>query len=403
MMGLLSSNATLFQASLYRGSAAPLGEPSSPDLRVAVCVVGQLSRLQLDSLVEHFLIPNRLEGHTVDVVVRLSDTMLSVNDKDLASGKWSKKGADDIAEFLSHASRQVSVAIRDPPDLMVIHSPIPHPLTILLSALPAPELPRWVLVGFSVLILPIGAPFIPKLRRHFVDTMSKAKVEREAEEQALRHLGHVRQFDAVGLCMDQVEAWEQEEGLEYDVILKVRDDSYLFDKLMVAQSHKEAAFFVDCMEWGGLNDKHFIGGRHSVGRLLRNLLPDYYARPKSDYYYLGPRKKLSFPRNIETFYYREAVLLDIPTHTVDINRIPFVTRRPHSTGSCYKATPTCVPCGYYKRFSTVQEARDHLCPGLRTSQAYATRHHHINWCACMKGEPEMCDQEWPPEEKGKGK
>ncbi|CAM9672311.1 unnamed protein product, partial [Chrysoparadoxa australica] len=69
-------------------------------MKVAVCVVGQLGRLQLESLIENFIIPNRREGNTVDVVVRLADTVLSVNDKDLREGSWADSSADDVAKYL---------------------------------------------------------------------------------------------------------------------------------------------------------------------------------------------------------------------------------------------------------------------------------------------------------------
>ncbi|CAM9292548.1 unnamed protein product [Chrysoparadoxa australica] len=310
--------------------------------RIAVCVVGQLSRLQLDSLVTFFIQPNVARGHPVDVIVRLSDTSGSTNEPDLAPGKWANRSSQDIEDYLSLYARRVSARIEEPP--------------------------------------------LFQIRNSFIDALDKAY--RTPEGKLDRHIAHLKQYHAVGLCMDQVEAWETSSGEEYDVILKVRDDSELQSKLMVQHKHKKTAFFLSCMSFGGLDDKHFLGGRRAAGLLMRRLMPDYLSRSLKELEY-EQKGRTRLPRNIEAYYFREAVLLDVPVEKVSVNSLPFVTVRSKVEGKCYKATRNCIPCGYFMKYDKLEEALDDLCLGWYEEESHA--YHLKQWCRCKKLEDPMCE------------
>ncbi|CAM9472722.1 unnamed protein product [Chrysoparadoxa australica] len=311
--------------------------------RIAVCVVGQLSRLQLDSLVTFFIQPNVARGHPVDVVVRLSDTSESTNAPDLAPGVWAGSSSQDIEDYLSQYARTVSARIEEPP--------------------------------------------LFQIRDSFIDASDKSYRTLEAKRD--RHIGHLKQYHAVGLCMDQVEAWEASLGKKYDVILKVRDDSELQSQLVVKHKHKRTAYFLKCMSWGGLDDKHFLGGRRAAGLIMRRLMPDYLSRSLKELEY-DQRGTTRVPRNIETYYSREAVLLDVPIAKVKADHLPFITVRNKSEGKCYKATRDCIPCAYFMKYDKLEDALDDLCPYWRTEESYP---YHLNtWCRCKKSEDPICQR-----------
>ncbi|CAM9836655.1 unnamed protein product [Chrysoparadoxa australica] len=316
--------------------------PGPPDdFLVAVCVVGQLSRLQVDALVEHFIEPNRHKhGHTVDVVVRLYNSEDATNETDLIPGVWAKSTTGQIELHLGQYARYVSVSVEDPPDI--------------------------------------------KIRDTFVDAMDKAYRSLEAKRK--RHLGHLRQYYAVGACMDQVEAWEDQEGERYDVILKLREDSELQADLIVKPEHTKAAFFLKCMSWGGLDDRSFIGGRESAGLLMRNLLPDYSSQPE-ERWLMEWKEEKRLPRNIEQTYRREAEMLGISVRRVSIDSLPFLTVRIKSDANCYKATPDCVPCAYFRKFESLDAAIGGLCPPWRAEANHSG--HWKKWCKCNHREDEM--------------
>ncbi|CAM9365524.1 unnamed protein product [Chrysoparadoxa australica] len=311
--------------------------------RIAVCVVGQLSRLQLDSLVTFFIQPNVARGHPVDVVVRLSDTSESTNAPDLAPGVWAGSSSQDIEAYLSQYARRVSASVDEPP--------------------------------------------LFQIRDSFIDASDKSYRTLEAKRD--RHIGHLKQYHAVGLCMDQVEAWEKGFGKKYDVILKVRDDSELQSQLVVKHKHKRTAYFLKCMSWGGLDDKHFLGGRQAAGLIMRRLMPDYLSRSLKEMQY-DQRGALRMPKNIETYYAREAALLGVPIAKVNADALPFITVRSKSEGKCYKATKDCIPCGYFMKYDTLEDALDDLCSYWRTEESYP--YHLKKWCRCKKYEDPICQR-----------
>ncbi|CAM9742993.1 unnamed protein product, partial [Chrysoparadoxa australica] len=152
----------------------------------------------------------------------LYNTTKTTNEHDLEPGPWVHRSIQSLEDFLKEFAHDASVRLDDVPYFQV--------------------------------------------RRSFVGALDKTY--RTLQQKISRHLGHLRQYYAVGTCIEQLEKWEEAHNERYDIVLKLRDDSVLMEPLLVEHAHTEGAHFLKCMGWGGLDDKHFIGGRDSAGKLM---------------------------------------------------------------------------------------------------------------------------------------
>mmetsp|Transcript_4820 Transcript_4820/g.14202 ORF Transcript_4820/g.14202 Transcript_4820/m.14202 type:complete len:397 (-) Transcript_4820:404-1594(-) len=183
--------------------------------RAGICVVGQAARLEVASKVNHVLIPNTLY-YTIDVILAVSPS--------------------GTAHFANNFTDTGARMAWQPEDMRAQLEPF--------------------LAGGKLIIDVSAQDEAPFLRRHYVsqgDRFMKQEVARREE----RTRSHVRQWWSLWRCHKHFVHMERENKFRYDVLVKMRDDSFFVDHLDInAQKLQlDEALFRRCNRHYGLNDK----------------------------------------------------------------------------------------------------------------------------------------------------
>lgn len=195
--------------------------------KVAVCITGQLSRLELDSKVQNLLIPLSKQHHVVHLF-----TALETGEAQYVNPAT----AGDVDINLTKEEVQTRF----------------HPFYQAGSFRPhvtyAADISHWSPVYLS----------------------DKPKVNRSE-----RLASHMSQHSTVKLCVDLIESQETHLGIHYDVVIKIRDNT------MVAQTFRllppraidghaaeDSILVKECGSNGGINDKVMILPRRHLSATL---------------------------------------------------------------------------------------------------------------------------------------
>lgn len=219
------------------GGAAGVGRGG---LRVAVCVTGQLSRLELTSKVANLLRPTAaLRPAALHVFLALEQGSHLFSNLDFGAILAQQHGGcgremrpDEVkaqlgeffggASYVNHTTRAVDMS-------------------------------QW--------------------RRYRRD---RPMVERTTR---LQH--HLSQFVHMRTCAKLIEAREVRDNTHYDVIVKTRDNTLAITPFAVTAAHARGpTLSKKCVEWGGYNDKAMIIPRRFMDGALRSVSEDFFIAPK---------------------------------------------------------------------------------------------------------------------------
>ena len=208
--------------------------------RMGVCVTGQLARLELESKMRRFVNIN-LGAYAIDLVLMLApaSTTHFVNKDTDAGGRknWTKPSL--LATILRSAARAGNASAD---------------LTVLVDD--SPQDP---------------APF---LRFEHVNQSNKWQGEPAKMEQRVR--SHVRQWQALWACWKHFVRRESETRRPFDVYVKLRDDSYVFDKWKISRVlYSGKVVFSNCLKWKGYNDKAAVMDAYFGYHFFASQLIDY--------------------------------------------------------------------------------------------------------------------------------
>lgn len=306
---LLAIDTPLTYALAHPGWRPPLVAPAAKTgrnatgsrrekLRIGVCVIGQMSRLELSSKLRHALEPLSLH-YTVDVVMPLSARKRT----HFVNKQTDVGGRKDWTEGLVKSRIRAALRVRNgTTNGAVILDSSPQDASPLL---------------------------------HFSYVVSGDKYDKLADKEE-RVRSHVRQWGALWRCYKHFVRLEKAGGAPYSGFIKLRDDS-LFLKPLVSMRKpaffKGFAIFKNCNAFDGLNDK--------VAVLDASFAYAFFAAPLLDWYFnftavqhAGPKLK-----NPESY-----LLAVMKGHRVRLRRVsadvlPIVTSRVQNN----RATATCIP------------------------------------------------------------
>ena len=255
---------------------------NSRKLRLAVCITGQLSRLEIRSKVLGVFEPAERAGVFTRAFVVVQDNREPIY-------------TSDITYALKHTSHKSRIEVQQ--DYRARLAPWLAKFDVReqnFDAIPA--------VNLSVL------PFY--------------RSEKDTARRKFLLKAHISQFSMVRNCAQLIVAYEQVHSIQFDTILKLRDNTVVLKPYVVpspVKRLKAAVFIKDCGGWGGYNDKTAIIPREYMEIVLRGwvetLLLDYSKE-------IHGRSK-----NSETFLKHLLVLNKIPVHLVSADEMPFVDAR----------------------------------------------------------------------------
>ena len=205
-------------------------------LRIAVCVGGQLSRLEIESKIEYVLKPTaRTRPAALDLFLALELGKMLYSNIDfgaiLAQQQADRCGTTTVEEvkrrfapflaaasFTNHTTRAIDLA-------------------------------SW--------------------RRY--------RRDRPADERVTRLQHHLSQFAHMRTCAQLIERREVAARWHYDVILKMRDNTVAVAPFVLGMAHAVGhARTKRCIEWGGYNDKAMVVPRRFMDGALRGPSEDFF-------------------------------------------------------------------------------------------------------------------------------
>jgi hypothetical protein len=242
-------------------------------LRVAYCLTGQLARLEIISKIKHIFVPNAVVGHQVSVFAMLdgnvSDVKQTLYAFDYSNNPYSSYSAEQLNEFMVTSST-----------------------TFLDRAASSRNLPQ--IVYRTKYVSPPTRKYPVRGKAPVADKIINgvAGIELGAD----RFQKNMRWMAAVRDCVKWVQQVEYEQRSFFDVVVRLRDDSYaLKDWLLTpASRYRNGLVSVNFGLHHGINDHNFVVARRWTDVLLRGMTEDYYFNETLDEFtWLNPEHRIA--------------------------------------------------------------------------------------------------------------
>ncbi|KAA8495301.1 hypothetical protein FVE85_1456 [Porphyridium purpureum] len=284
--------------------------------RLAVCITGQLARLELDSKITNVFSVNAQNGWTVDALILLS--------------------AESEAQFVNR--RVPIVAQKDYPTDDSIEEALKSHVS-------------------RVKVVRVDQPVEPVMRAEYVAGLDKWNME-EGRRWA-RARGHVRQWFMQRECLMHLKEMEAQNGAPYTDFIRLREDSYVYAPLRPipdTPGHENHSLLTPmCDAWDGVNDK--------AATLRREAAHSYFDGPL-DFFYLFGDSKVS---NWTALMRPEIVIREALNWTgVHVEKVapldlPVITQRLTENGRC---------------IDTIMK----MCYARFMNDSDVVKHFRRNWC-----------------------
>lgn len=266
----------------------------SQTLRIAFCITGQLARLEILSKLKNVILPNVNLGHTTHLFLLLDDQVDNVKQTfwkfDYSKSLYGRYTAHKLQSFMDkklmtfHHHNKVKTWVRlEPPSREYFE-------TFYNESVPVTE---------------------KKFSGH-----DGSKNNYESAES--RFQNNMRWMAGLRECAKWVQEKELELGLFYDVVVRLRDDSFAMGSwIFDSRIYLNNLVSLDLGSWRGINDHNFAIDRKWIDDFLRGLSEDYYLN----------HTKIEFWRNPEQHLLQVAEKYRINTKTVNFCDLPLVPLR----------------------------------------------------------------------------
>lgn len=298
---------------------------SLQNLRVAVCLTGQLLRLEVLSKIRNLIAYNSVYfGHKMDVFV-----MLDNNITDAKQTFWRQDYSNSIYKNMTarmlqrHFEKYVKLSISH---LQAESSNLKQekwslsPVAIRVVLEPPTQMNFTIRDGK----VPVGDKTGPS--GEGLHTVGKFEPAAERFQNNMRWLGGLRG------CMKWVQRTEHDQKWFYDIVIRLRDDSYLLGPWPIrTEKYKEAFVTAALAPNFGVNDHNFAIDRKWADTVFRGVTEDYYFNETLDIY--------SWP-NTERRIYKILSSKNIPIRTADVCEQPVAHLRGMINSTHWRLHPT---------------------------------------------------------------
>lgn len=291
---------------------------------VALCVTGQLSRLELDSKIKQFILPNIARGHKIHLFMSMykhsSNRVNSEADQVQKSPNMlvNSRGQTDI-DFLnaSTVKRRTNAKplVYNVSQLVAISGAYKYDVTVDLNK------NRMDFHQIHKRVASLGADKGKKI------------------DPLVRENLHMSQWINTRRCMELIEQQEVAQRSYFDVVVRMRDDVFVFEPMILPDDATDFLITPKCFTWNGLNDAIYIIGRRWASQFFRSFAEDYYI----NYNQLHP-ENTKFNGNPEHWALHHADKYAIPRRHASMCEIPalqlirtahgFAPKKSHLDGLC---------------------------------------------------------------------
>ena len=249
---------------------------------VAVCITGQVARLELVSKVSNLLQPNRDKGIRMHLFLVLDSREVLYSKEEFYHSVEKRDASAALEEALeSLAGWPMHVRVvneTNGPNFEYITGDAEHRF------------------------------YLP----HVNDIDRTAMIRK-----------HLKQFWGISECARMISAQERTTGRSYDVILRLRDNSIVLNPFvipMLTLRQNPGAYVKQCCGWGGINDKVMLVSRAFMQSALHGWVDHFLLRSTLNLTHLSnPERVLHHALRMET----------VPIFQVSADVLPIVDGRIH--------------------------------------------------------------------------
>jgi len=266
---------------------------ATASLRIAYCLTGQLARLELHSKIQNIFIPNARAGHHAHIFVFLDrdvgivkQTYWNYNYSKSVFGGYNRR---DIKALLDDASDKAGV-------LKAVRSRVK-------------------------LEVPSRSHFAPV--HGIVPVKDKTFTGHDGprdnfESAASRFQNNMRWMNGLRDCVKWVMETEFTQGWHYDLVVRLRDDTYALGPWVLDHTYLNALTSSNSGNFRGINDHNFVIARKWADVLFRGLTEDYYFNSSQEKVIWG---------NPETRIRQMTEVYNIPVKEKNICQQPLIPLR----------------------------------------------------------------------------
>lgn len=221
-------------------------------LKLAFCLTGQLARLELMSKVMNIFSANAEMGHTVHVFVVLDNRTRQVKQT-----LW--KYDYDHSLYEKYDNKKMEYMLRSQAQRLRISD---HFKSFVRIEIPSQD-------EFEVVhgVVPVYEKTVHSKKEGESDLVEPAWV---------RFQNNMRWLAGLRDCVRWMQQQEVEQGWFYDLVIRLRDDSFAFGKWKFSQKYKRALTSASVGSFRGVNDHNFVIDRIWADTLFRGFTEDYY-------------------------------------------------------------------------------------------------------------------------------
>jgi hypothetical protein len=283
----------------------------------AVCVVGQTSRLEIDSKLKNIVQPNLNLGISMYLLMVLSTgthRYVNANSKRLSESKFASYNAFNISTYVKNRLPNANV------DTQIFNT----------HAMKGDEI--WVKKYDKKFF---GLPFNHR-RQHM----------------------HLQQWNMIRQCAFSMDRIEQQKSITFGSMLKIRDDTISLTPWHISLNI-DGIETVNMLEWGGYMDATFLISRKHVWSIMEGLIAEWYIS----------HLILKAPHNPEKWLKNIVEFKNVSHKHVSFCHMPFVSARfvdnkifmkPHHYVALNILRST-LPCLNDKRLYIPSKCPKHIC------------------------------------------
>ena len=294
------------------------------NLRIAVCLTGQLLRLEILTKLRYLIAHNSVNlGHKIDLFVLLDNDKLEAKQTFWRHDYSNSPYRNMTTRLLrKHLEEQVKLSISNltaqSPNQNRTRTPL-HP-TIRVNLSPLTQSNYTIRDGK----VPVGDKTGPN--GEGLPTVGDFEPAADRFQNNMRWLAGLRD------CVKWVERSEYERKWFYDVVIRLRDDSYFLGPWSIdAETYKGAFVTAAVAPNFGVNDHNFAIDRRWADSVFRGVIEDYYFNETLDMY--------SWP-NTEHRIYKILTTKQVPIRTVGVCDHPVAHLRGRINATHWRLHPT---------------------------------------------------------------
>ena len=299
--------------------------PSKPQMRIAVCLTGQLLRLEILSKLRYLMAHNTvLLGHRLDMFILLDNDV-----KEVKQTYWRHDYSNTIYRNMTSLSLQAYVDTnlkKFVTNLRAASSELRSQgegsfATVVRISLAPPMQANYTILRGKV---PVGDKSGP--------VGEDLPTVKDFEPAAIRFQNNMRWMGGLRSCVKWVQQVEQQQQWFYDIIIRLRDDSYLLGPWPITAEKYRGAFVTAAVAPNfGVNDHNFAVDRRWADSVFRGVTEDYYFNETLDMYSWT---------NTEHRIFKILTSKNIPIRTTDVCEQPVTHLRGMVSSTYWRLHPT---------------------------------------------------------------